>query len=825
MAWLSPTWRRKHPGNARIGSRQRVPQSQPGTSGSRLGRGGVSVLELALGTLALWPLGVPVAASVDGAQSEAVNGGPKGIGRQAESLLLEVQINGNWLASIYRAERLADGRLALPVEAWSEARLRPPGTALELPDGQRGYALESVPSLEYQLDRGRMRLEIKAPSSAFELASFGLGGSSMPVPTPPPFGVYLNYDLSATQSRAHYRSYGAFVEGVAFNTWGTLVSGAVARGDDISREIIRTDTYWRKDLPGRMETLVIGDTLGSGGAWSQPVHYGGIRWARDFSLAPGFITYPMLTLQGSAALPSTVEVLVNNQRQTSDQKIGSGPFELTDVPVVTGAGQVNLVVRDLRGVETVISQSYYLSPRLLAVGLSDFSVEAGALRLNYGMTSNDYSQGFAAAGYRYGLTPALTVGGRLELQKERQAGGLEVTGLLGHLGVLGGAVAWSRSEDGTSGGHYLAGFERTSPGIGASLAWEYFDSGYRQFAALEGEPRPKDRVFASAGLPLGANTSLGMSYVHQTTWEGERFSQTGASFGLSLPHNLYLSAYVNKQLDGDKEWSGGISLIMSFEKQRSVVASSNRNADGSVTNAIQATQSLPIGPGWGWRLRASDNENQQFQAGAALNTNYGQFTAETNFGKDTNALRLSANGALGWMEGLPFASRRIDDAFAVVRVADLEGVPIYRANQVAATTNGQGMALVTGLLAYQKNILTIEPGDLPFDVDIGGVKEVAIPYARSGSLVEFPVRRTRNALVVLRQPNGSPVPAGARVTLTPGTDEFIVAKRGEVYLMNLQNENSIEVNWKGGRCTLAVNLQPGAAAEPRIGPLVCGGGR
>ncbi|MCL7422344.1 MAG: hypothetical protein M8364_15745 [Methylobacter sp.] len=51
------------------------------------------------------------------------------------------------------------------------------------------------------------------------------------------------------------------------------------------------------------------------------------------------------------------------------------------------------------------------------------------------------------------------------------------------------------------------------------------------------------------------------------------------------------------------------------------------------------------------------------------------------------------------------------------------------------------------LLPYQKNRITIEPGELPFDVEIKGVKEMAVPYARSGMLVEFPVRRSRNALV------------------------------------------------------------------------------
>src|ERR1700676_1137542 len=155
----------------------------------------------------------------------------------------------------------------------------------------------------------------------------------------------------------------------------------------------------------------------------------GVLYARDYSLAPGFITYPLPAFSASAALPSTVDVLVNNQRQAS-ASVKPGPFDLVNVPVVSGAGQINLVVRDLRGVETVITQSYYASPQLLAAGLSDFSAEAGAMRRNFGTQSNNYGPVFAAGSYRYGFNSALTAGGRVEVQDTRQAGGLEAAGLL-----------------------------------------------------------------------------------------------------------------------------------------------------------------------------------------------------------------------------------------------------------------------------------------------------------------------------------------------------------------------------------------------------------
>jgi outer membrane usher protein len=783
-----------------------VPRRQPPTSGARVRS--------------------PSAATQD------TNGNDPENLQQVETLLLDVKINGVALPGIARVERLVDGRLALPLDTWAAARLLPPPVEpLILPDDQRGYAIQDVPGLSYELDRGLLTLAITAPACAFQETSLACGAGQETPPKPSSPGFYLNYDASVTKADAGQNAAGVFFEGIAFNGSGSLVSGTVVRDDGLTRQTVRTDTYWRRDLPGRMETLVLGDTVGSSGAWSRPVHYGGIRFARDFALAPGYVTYPMPTLRGSAALPSTVDIIVNNQRRSSGLNVGAGPFDLTNVPVVTGSGEVNLIVRDLRGVETVISQKYYLSPLLLAPGLSDFSFEAGALRRNYGQPDSDYGPGFAAATYRYGFTPALTGEGRIEVQKERQAAGFEVTSLIGNLGEARGAAAWSHSDvDGRdiprNGGRYLLGFERSAPhGGNGSLQWEHFDAGFRQFGSLGDEARPRDRVQAGTGLSLGRLT-LGLSYTRQTTWEGDNFSLAALNLGTRISGNLFLSLYANRRLDADQGWSAGLNLLMPLEKQRNVGAASSRDNDGRFTNVLQASQSPPVGPGWGWRLRASDQASQPAQVGATLNTHVGQFLAEANTGSGNNAIRLGANGSLGWLAGLPFATRRIDHgAFAVVRVADLEGVPVYRSNQVAAATNASGLALVTGLLPYQENQLTIDPDELPFDIEIRGVKETAIPYARSGIFVDFPVRRTRNALIVLHQPDGAPVPAGARVTVTPGNGDFMVGKRGEAYLMDLHDANRLAVKWNDGACELTLALDPAGPGEPRIGPLTCGGGK
>lgn len=738
-----------------------------------------------------------------------------------QTMLLDVTINFRKLDDIVWAEKLSDGRLVLPLAAWLEMRLRPVGEKLAMTDGKPGYALDAVQGLQFQLDSGKLALNVTAPTEAFEASTLdhGRGGAAPPNQSPP--GLYFNYNLTGTRSGDGRISYGAFLEGVAFNSMGSLVAQALLRGSNEQRELVRTDTYFQKDLPGPMETLVIGDTIGTGGAWSRPVRFGGIRWARNFSLRPGFFTFPMPAISGSAALPSTVDVLINNQRQQS-QAVDSGPFTLTDIPVVSGAGQINLVVRDLLGVETLVTQSYYTSPRLLAKGLSDFSFEAGLLRENFGSRSNDYSAPFVAGTWRQGSSNAFTGEARLELQKQRQATGIEIAGLLGHFAVARAAAAYA-SADGEQGGRYLLGLERRSLIGSGSLQWEYFDRSFTQFAAQPNAIRPRDRISAGYGMPLFQGAAVGVNYISQSSWNGDRFKLASANLGIPLPWNMFANVFASKQLDHDNGWSAGFNLMLPLGSQRTISARTTRDNTGRIINALQASQSVSQGPGLGWRLRASDDPRQHLQVGGILNTNYGQLTADTNLGENGTAVRLGANGSIGLLQDLPFATRNIGHgSFAVVKVGDLQGVQVYRSNQVAATTNSRGKALIPNLLPFQKNQITLNPGELPFDTEIKGVKQMVTPYARSGLLVEFSVRRSRNALVVLQQSNGLSVPAGARVTATPSGMEFIVAKRGQVYLTDLEVDNHITVQWQEGHCDLFISLPLDAPSEPRIGPFICG---
>lgn len=747
-----------------------------------------------------------------------------------EPLLVDLTVNGLRQADIARAELLPDGKVLIASENWKAARLAPAGAPLEMSDGTPAFAVDQVAGARFSVDRQLLRIDIEAPPAAFAAESMEVASGAQAAPGRTSAGAVLNYDVTLTRpGNGTAATSGATVEAIGFGSFGTAVTSAVLSDDGTGRRAARLDSYWRYDLPDAMQSVVVGDTVGVGGGWSRPVRYGGLRWGRDFGLRPGFVQMPLASVSGEAVLPSTVDLLINDSRRFT-QSVRPGPFDLTGVPVITGAGELSMVVRDLLGRQTVIRQSYYASPELLAPGLTDFSMEAGWLRTAFGRDS-DYGESFAAATVRRGMTARLTAEGRVELQRDRQATGVEVAGLLGTWGVGRLAAAVSRDQlRGSPGQGALVqlGIERRTPLGGGSIQYEYATRDFAPFGESRvpgaADLRSREQVLGSLGGRLWGPVNGGVNYVRRVRWNGERASSLGLSLSFPIAH-ASLTVSAARRLDDRREWSGSINLNVPLGGDLYTAARADRQEDGSTAASVLAVRTPPAGPGTGWRVEGSTDASQRARAGLQTNTNHGDLTAEVVADADARtSSRAGLRGTLGVMSGLPFASRPIGHgSFAVVQVEGMAGVPIKRSNQVVAETDERGLAFVPGLVPWHRNVIEIDVADLPLDAQVSGVTQEVVPYARTGSLVRFDVRRTRQALLVLRQADGQPVPVGTRVELLGSGDEFRAGRRGEVWLTDLTaDQQRIRVSWKGHGCELDLRIPPsddGAAVT--VGPVVC----
>src|SRR5205823_12028607 len=176
-----------------------------------------------------------------------------------------------------------------------------------------------------------------------------------------------------------------------------------------------------------------------------------------------------------------------------------------------------------------------------------------------------------------------------------------------------------------------------------------------------------------------------------------------------------------------------------------------------------------------------------------------------------------------YVGGHAFLSRQISDSFGIVRVADYEGVGVLQDNQPVGRTNAGGYAGLPQLRAYAVNRISIEEHDLPLDAQVDKLKMEAVPYYRSGLLLDFPVRRSHGATLRIELDDGAPIPSGAIVRIIGRDEEFPVGLEGEAYLTGLEEQNHLRATWKGKSCELDVTLRSSADPLPNLGAFVCHG--
>jgi outer membrane usher protein len=737
-------------------------------------------------------------------------------------LLLQVDVNQQNLADTVIVLRTADGKLLVGGEDLERWRLRKPDVPPYEHAGSAYYPLSALPGATYTLDEAKQTLQIDASPEAFDATLTALRGAPTAKPVLPQPGGFFNYTVSGTNDTAGTNWAGQFEAGF-FSRYGVLTNSMLAPDLTQSSGWLRLNSTFTTDYPEKLTSLHLGDYVTQPGAWGRAVRFGGVQYGTNFGTQPNFIRYPVSAAIGQAALPSTVDVFVNNAL-VSHQSVPPGPFSINNIPTVTGSGEIRMVVRDLLGREQVITQPFYGTTLLLKQGLSAYSYELGSVREEYGVSSNDYGPAIGAATYQYGLTDRLTAEGRAEYSSSTGALGLSGAYLLGDLATLNAKAAFS-SGDAGSGQLLGLGVERVTRRFSFGLAAETASSGFRLSGMAPGElPREKQYV-ANVGYQMGGLGSVSVTYIAQHYRDQPNLEVSTLSYSLPLGKFAQLGVSAIETYGSTGGTTVTTYLAIPLGDATSASVSSERSHDrqtGTTDNTLTAgiQKSLPIGEGYGYSLQA---RNSDWLGSFSAQTDYGTYVVEAaNQGGDT-ATRVAASGGVGVIGGYAFLSRTLDGSFAVVRVGDYPNVRVFKDNQPAGSTNADGYAVLPRLRPYERNPIGIEQNDLPFDAKIGALKLEAVPYYRSGVLVDFPVQRVRAGTFRVVLEDGSDLPSGALARFEGRGPEFPVALHGEAYLEGFEATNRIRVTWKGQSCVLDVPYPKTAEPLPDLGKFLCKG--
>ncbi|MRT50676.1 MULTISPECIES: fimbria/pilus outer membrane usher protein [Enterobacteriaceae] len=732
-------------------------------------------------------------------------------------LYLGLSVNGNTLAGTVPV-KVSNDRYWVSASVLRQAYI-------PLPEGEALVDVSQIPSVQFEYDQAGQMLKLKVPDSWLpeqRIDNTGEQNYHRPLSTP---GLLFNYDSYSLVSSDNSKTTSTSTETRFFGAAGTFSNFAVIRqnwssGNAEQQGYIRYDTLWKYSDTERMLSYQAGDVVSDALTWSSSVRLGGLRFSRNFSVRPDLVTYPLLNLSGSAEVPSSVDLFINGYKASSTQ-INGGPYTLTNVPYISGAGEATVVTTDALGRQVTTSVPFYVSNTLLREGLSDFDFSIGALRNNYGIKNADYGAGAVSAIYRYGVSNWLTLSTHTENREGLANAGIGSDISVGTLGTLSLSASASQGEGNgnqlTSGYSYYSGIWGLNyQHIQRSADFDNLSS-YRSTSTLSRQSDQATLSFSPWGRVLG---SFSLGYFDIQAQDSSRTRLMNLSWSRGLWKNSSVNISVNHDLQANS-YSSMLQLIIPFDELGSVQISGQRSSSGEWGQNIAYNRSAPVEGGLGWNLAHSISGDNYSQADLTWVNKLATLSGGYYGSRDDRHGWFEAAGSVVLMDNSLFFARRINDAFIVVSTDGYPDVTVNYENRKVGATDKNGHLLIPWATAWYPGKVTLDTLPLPTDTEVPMVEQRIAVRESSGALVEFPVRRVRSATITLVDGAGQPLALGTPVEETTSHQVSVVGYDGIVWLSHLNRENKLVINADKGQCVVHFKLPEQTPVPQRVGPISC----
>ncbi len=737
-------------------------------------------------------------------------------------LYLELVVNQMNTGKVIAVDQQA-GKLYMPASDLQSVGVKlPAGVSARM-------ALDALPGLHSEYDAQGQRLLVNVPPDWLPAQFVGNRQAYPRSQALTSFGAMLNYDLYLNDTDDSDTYLAAWNEVRVFDRWGTLSttgqyrrSFGAASGEGFSDGYRRYDSTWRYSDDERLLTYEAGDVISGALPWSNSVRMGGVQLSRDFSVRPDLVTYPLPQFSGEAAVPSSVDLFINGFKSSSND-VQPGPYTLTNIPFINGAGEAVVVTTDVLGRQVSTSVPFYVTSTLLQKGFSDFSVAAGNLRRDYTQRDFGYGQGIASGSLRYGLSDSVTLESHAEASSDLTLGGIGGNVRLGNYGVLNTALSQSRFG-GRQGQQTSVGYQYSSQRYSVSYQRLERRDQYADLTVIDSPyiSLSKRSQQVTASLSLDNWGSVGAGYFDIRAADDSRTRLLNLTWSRPLwgGSSFYLSA--NRQV-ADSNWAVQAQLSIPFDLGGSLSVGSERDQNGQNRERINFSRAVPTQGGVGYNLGYAHGQGPDYkQADLTWRLQSVQLQAGVYGSDDAQTRWADASGSLVWMDKQVFAANRIDDAFVVVSTNGHSGVPVRYENQLVGETDDGGHLLIPWSSAYYRGKYEIDPLNLPADILAPTVEQRIAVRRGSGYLLEFPLSRIVAASIVLVDLQNTPLPLGATVTHEQTGAVAVVGWDGLVYLENLAKQNSLQVTLNdGSTCRVRFPFKDSAEQVPMIGPLVC----
>lgn len=517
----------------------------------------------------------------------------------------------------------------------------------------------------------------------------------------------------------------------------------------------RVFTTLAADIPAIESRATIGDiSIPQTSIFGTPRLFG-FNFGRDFEIGSNRIVQPRGQREFSIERASTVTV-TQNGRQLRSYNLQPGTYNITDIPLVEGGNNIELLVEDSSGRTEAIDFKTFFTSQLLAPGEVDYSISAGVLE-SLGPANSEYDpdQPALAASTRYGAADALTVSHSLQLSKETallDTQTLQAT----RFGNLKTSIGASLPYDGEPGWFVASDF--ASANSGWRLGFETRSADFRSSITEVVDNSASDTSGSTISAFLGFNGALTRSIGFNGAFNvvNRQYGQRTISTSASLSGRLGFSRGFNWNIRGIHERTDGEPNVSNITFGLTYRFNSNTQVSSLIDSAdksfelgvLQQQDSGLIG---GYELEVNAANRHDMQQINSLNIGYTANRYNYTLRHRTIVPLLenrtrTANTKLQYSSSLVFAgrsvaiSRPVTNSFAIVKKHSTLGDGTLRlsprSSSDLARTDSLGHAVIPDLGVYDSRTINYSIDDLPIGYVLGDGAFYVAPPPSAGYVLQ-----------------------------------------------------------------------------------------
>lgn len=678
----------------------------------------------------------------------------------------------------------------------------------------------TYPETVIELRPGKEEVGLLVPTAALrpnehDFSGFSSGGKA----------IILNYDVLGLNNRYSGGS-------------SRFMSANAELGFNLDDWIVRTrEVYSAQDGKSQRQHLY---------AYGQRtlVDYKSIFQAGQINIAnsafggaiTGMQVIPESALQNSDKNNVMVEGIAQSQARVEVRQSGAliystivpgGPFALTDLPLLSGATDLDVTVIEANGAQrrfTVPAASLHNG---LLGSQRGYSFAVGKLR---SLGNSEARQPWivtGSGGWRIGKDSNISAGVMNAASYQALSWGMD-TRVLANTNLSMQQRLSNAMREGVRGTQLsLSGSSILTASLSAGASATVQTLGYRDLGdttldipnlADWTNARYRSQYTASMGWSNASVGGVNVSWSRSTQFSGASTQRMIGSWGNTYAFGT-LSLNVEHAMGASNGNAGANTfyLTLSMPLGKRSVRSYVNNSSGSARFGTALSEQVNEYVGYTVAAdRSTQTKETDFSGQMSVLPRY----AQTNFGfsRSGNGSTSYSGGVRGGIvlhqQGLTLSPYPVQDTFGVLSVGDVSGVKVSTPYG-PVWTDPWGQAVISQLPPYSSSRVEIATKSLPRNVDIKNGFKVIDAGRGSVNFVNFDVVTVRRILLNAKLANGKELPKGAFVLDAAKQFVTTVVDDGQVFLINGLPDSELHVSLEEGKsCTLYFELP--AKANPDV---------